>query len=86
MEELRRQRGDPAAENIRKVEGPRPYAASSRPRPADGSGLSPLTRRALLKVRTGRPPTLSPADLAAELRLPEHRAEQAETQRRAVLF
>jgi hypothetical protein len=54
MEELRRQRAnDPPAENIRKPDGPRHYAASTRLRPAEGSGLSPLMRRALLKVRTG---------------------------------
>jgi hypothetical protein len=54
MEELRRARAAVAAdENSRGPDGPLPYATSTRPRPADGSGLSPLMRRALLKVRTG---------------------------------
>ena len=47
MEELRRERARaPAVDDLRRADGPRPYAISSRP------GLSPVMRRALLKVRT----------------------------------
>jgi hypothetical protein len=51
LEELRRARAGASTDDERALHGPRPYAVGSRPRPADGTGLSPLMRRALLKVR-----------------------------------
>ena len=54
MEELRRERGDMLAEDdTRILDGrPQPYAASTSPRPANSTGLSPMMRRALQRVRT----------------------------------
>jgi hypothetical protein len=53
MEELRRQRARvPADDDLRRVDGPRPYSGSGRPATADKPGLSPAIRRAFLKVRT----------------------------------
>jgi hypothetical protein len=51
MEELRRERADrPADDDTRRESGPN--AVSDKPRLANGSGLSPAMRRALLRVRT----------------------------------
>jgi len=51
MEELQRARAHaPADDEEHRRGGPRPYAVGSRPRLGDGMGLSPLMRRALLKV------------------------------------
>jgi hypothetical protein len=53
MEELRRQRACvPTDDDLRRADGPRPYAISNRPRLADRLGLSPAIRRALLRGRT----------------------------------
>jgi hypothetical protein len=53
MEELRRERARvPADDDLRRADGPRPYAISNRPRLADRPGLSPAIRRALLRGRT----------------------------------
>ena len=53
LEELRRERGDmPAEDDTCIPDGPRPYAASTSPRPANSTGLSPIMRRALQRVRT----------------------------------
>jgi hypothetical protein len=54
MEELRRESAPvPPADDPRRVAPrPRPDAIRNRPGLVDGSGLSPLMRRALLKVRT----------------------------------
>jgi hypothetical protein len=53
LKELRRERGDmPVEDDTRMPDGPRPYAAGSRARPANSMGLSPIMRRALQRVRT----------------------------------
>jgi hypothetical protein len=54
MEELRRERARaPADDNVRISNGPRPYAINGRPEATDrSSGLSPIMRRALQRVRT----------------------------------
>jgi hypothetical protein len=54
MEELRRESAHvpPADDPRRATAPPRPDAIRSRPGLADGSGLSPVIRRAFLKVRT----------------------------------
>jgi hypothetical protein len=54
MEELRRERTrTPAGDDTSRPDGPRPYAISDRPGPADRpSGISPIMRRALVRVRT----------------------------------
>jgi hypothetical protein len=54
MVELGRERArTPADDDTRRPDGPRPYAISDRPGPADRpSRISPIMRRALVRVRT----------------------------------
>jgi hypothetical protein len=56
MKELRRERAAAPADDQRRADGPRPYAVGSggAAGPAGrSSGLSPVMRRALDKVRSG---------------------------------
>jgi hypothetical protein len=51
MEELRRERdGVPADKETRRVEGPRPYAVTTRPSLTGRPGLSPAMRRAIQRA------------------------------------
>jgi hypothetical protein len=49
MEELRRDRAQPPADEPPRVIGPRPYAIASRPELARKPGLPPAIRRLLLR-------------------------------------